>query len=82
MITFLERSLIFCVFLLWIFAVASIPTIDEKCCVCGNRHGANEAETLRKQSVIDWALDDVVDLHWSCSGQYDAAIHNPNGGVK
>ena len=67
---------------LWLLAVLSIPIIPEKCVVCGHRHGANPAETLRNRTVIEWFFDDVPDLHFTCAPNYDAAIHNPKGGVK
>ena len=67
---------------IWVFSVLSIPVIDETCIVCGQQEGANEAECLRRLSIIEWALDVSPDLHWSCSGSYDSKIHNPNGGIK
>lgn len=69
-------------FVAWLFSLLSIPAIPERCVVCGQREGHNEAEDLRRLTVIEWACDDIPDLHWTCSHLYDAAIHNPNGGIK
>jgi len=66
---------------IWIVSVVSIPFIPERCIVCGERKHEGDAD-LRKLSAVEWVLDTVPDMHWSCSHKYDAAIHNPNGGLK
>jgi len=78
----IERIAFSSIGVLWLVAVVSIPIIPEKCVVCGHRQGANHAETLRNRTVIEWLLDDVPDLHFTCAPNYDAEIHNPNGGIK
>ena len=78
----IERIAFFSIGALWLLAVVSIPIIPEKCVVCGQRHGANPAETLRNRTIIEWFLDDVPDLHFNCASQYDKETHNPDGGIK
>ncbi len=78
----IERVAFFSIGILWLLAVISVPIIPEKCVVCGERHGANPAETLRSRTVIEWLFDDVPDLHFSCAPYYDADKHNPDGGVR
>ena len=60
--------------LLWVFAMLSIPMIPDPCCVCHER--------TRTRTVVEWAFTKTPSLHWECAGQYNSAIHNPNGGVK
>ena len=62
----------------WLFAVASINWIPERCCVCGKQEGANPAENLRTLSLIEWGFDSTIDLHWSCQNQYDGEKHSPD----
>ena len=67
---------------LWVVAVLSIPCIPETCIVCGERHGSNPAETLRNRSIIEWAFDDIPDIHFTCFPAYDPVVHNPDGGIR
>jgi len=66
---------------IWILSVVSIPFIPERCIVCGEREHSGDAD-LRTLSIVEWVLDTVPDFHFSCSPEYDAVIHNPNGGIK
>ena len=60
--------------LLWVFSVLSVPMIPDPCCVCHER--------TRTRTVLEWAFTRTPSLHFDCAGQYDAAVHNPNGGIK
>ena len=60
--------------LLWALSVVSIPLIPDPCCVCSER--------TRTRTVVEWVLTKTPSLHWECAGQYDSAIHNPNGGIQ
>lgn len=65
----------------WVFAVLSIPLIDERCLACGEREDPhNLAVSLRKLSIIEWWFDDCGDLHTNfyCPNQY-AADNNARG---
>ena len=78
----LEALAFLSLFLLWSLSVVSIPFIPETCIICGCQQGANHSEDLRTLSITEWILDDVPDVHFSCFKRYDAAIHNPEGGIK
>jgi hypothetical protein len=67
--------------LLWSLAVVSIPFIPETCIVCGCQQGENHSEDLRTMSMLEWLMDTVPDVHFSCAKDYDSEIHNPNGGL-
>ena len=59
-----ENTLIALFFSLWLFAVVSVPCIDETCLGCGHRECPyGIAVDLRKLSVIEWALDSTGDIH-------------------
>ncbi len=61
---FLENTLIASAFSLWLFAVLSVPCIDETCIACGQRECPyGIAKSLRKLSIIEWSLDSTHDLH-------------------
>ena len=72
-----EKLLLSCVFLLWLFAVASIPVIDEKCDSCGRRvDELGIAKPLRRLSIIQWCFDSTIDLHSNrvCPDYYSAKV--------
>ncbi len=60
--------------LLWALSVISIPLIPDPCCVCH--------EKTRTRTIVEWFYTGTPSLHFDCSHKYDAAIHNPNGGIK
>jgi recombinational DNA repair protein RecR len=67
------NSLLATIAVFWVFAVLSIPCIDEKCCVCG--------EATRTRSAIELYYTATKALHFECSQDYNGDIHNPNGGI-
>jgi len=71
---FLDIAVLSGIGLLWLFSVLSIPLIPDPCCVCHER--------TRTRTVVEWVFTKTPSLHWECAGQYDSAIHNPNGGIK
>ena len=47
-----------------VFAVLSVPCIDERCLACNERVDPyNTAVSLRKLTVIEWLLDLSGDIH-------------------
>ena len=47
-----------------VFAVLSVPVIDEKCLACNERVDPYQtAVSLRKLTVIEWLLDYTGDIH-------------------
>ena len=78
----IERLALSSIAVLWVFAVLSIPIIPERCVVCGERHGEHPSESLRNRTVMEWLLDDVPDIHFSCFSKYNKEKHNPDGGIK
>ena len=47
-----------------VFAVLSVPVIDEKCLACHERVDPyHTAVSLRKMTVIEWILDRSGDIH-------------------
>ena len=47
-----------------VFAVCSVPVLDEKCLACNERVDPYHiAVPLRKLSVIEWFLDRTGDIH-------------------
>ena len=59
-----ENTLIALAFVLWAFAVVSVPCIDEKCIACDQRECPyGVAKDLRKLSVVEWVLDTTGDIH-------------------
>ena len=70
------------IFFIWALSAVSIPFIPERCIVCGEQHGSSESETLRTQSVIEWAFNGTAKCHFSCFSKYRGEIHNPNGGIR
>jgi hypothetical protein len=47
-----------------VFAVLSVPCIDEKCLACNERVDPYQtAVSLRKLTVIEWLLDYTGDIH-------------------
>ena len=47
-----------------VFAVLSVPVLDEKCLACNERVDPyHTAASLRKLSVIEWILDRTGDIH-------------------
>ena len=60
----LFNTLLAAIAVFWVFAVLSIPIIDEKCLACHERVDPyNTAVPLRKLSIIDWLLDRSGDIH-------------------
>ena len=65
----------------WVFAVLSIPAIDEKCLACDERVDPyGTAVSLRKLSIVDWLFDRSGDIHlnYHCPNKF-VADNNARG---
>ena len=64
-----------------LLSTLSIPVIEEKCLVCDHRVCPyNTNDSLRLLSVIDWAYDNVSDVHFMCFVRDWTGKLSPNHG--
>jgi len=77
------NSILAAIAVFWVFAVLSIPCIDEKCLACDSRVDPyNTAVSLRRLSVIEWLLDRSGDIHLNRSCPDKFVADNIKKGLK